>query len=79
MLSKEYGMAADTLIDVCLKKGFSEDEIMIIGATCCSEDMEETIGTIEKGLERVAEFAKTAKTAEDVIFYAYKLSGGEIQ
>ena len=79
MLSEEYGKAADALIDICVEKGFSDDAIMSIGAICCSEDMEEALGSIEAGLTCVSEYAKTAKTAEDVIFYAYRLSNGEIQ
>ena len=79
MLSEEYHKRSDALIDICLEKGFSEDAIMMIGILCCCEEMEETVGSIEEGIARVTEFAKTAKTPEEIVAFADKLSNGEIQ
>ena len=79
MMDKDFSKSAADLITVCRDRGFSDSAIEAIGIICCSEQMNEVLGSSKAGLTRVTEYAKTAYKAEDVMSFAHKLASGEIQ
>ena len=79
MMGKDFGKSASDLITICRGRGFSDSAIETIGIICCSEQMNDILGSSKAGLARVTEYAKTADKAEDVISFAHKLASGEIQ
>ena len=78
-MDKDFIKSASELIAICRVRGFDDSAIEAIGIICCSEQMNELLGSSKAGLARVTEYAKTAKKAEDVISFAHKLASGVIQ